>query len=194
MQYYRLFFDPDLIGAWFLADVINEHQKILLSSHFTTAVFFDQTPHGKLKVTQSVEGIPVDFRMTYLAIPIVSAALAQVIESVAPDAIQRIPVSIVKENEDVIVAENGYEILNILVKVECVDLVSTHVLRYSELDEPPEKRGQIKALIHLKILPEKAQPHHIFLLEEWIVVAVISEVLKTKIEEQGFTGVLFIPV
>ncbi len=185
MQYFRLTLEVEIKGAWYLSEIVDEQGKEVLASRFNHGKVFDFAK--KLTVLPNVVGNPVDFRETSFAAPIVSSAFVAVVESFDPTAIQRIPVIVAPST-------TGYEILNILTMLECLDYELTDVERYTNEYVFPEKLGQIKSLLNIRIRPEVAEGHHIFRLAEWWVVTIVSEALKNALEEKRFTGMKFIPV
>jgi hypothetical protein len=194
-QYFEMFFDIEIPGAWYLHEVVNEHGEEILPINFNQGLPFDTSLHGQLTVRQFVIGEPVDFRHTYRAVPIVNVALAEVIEQIEPEAIQRIPIAVLGVIDDIEISRHtDYEILNIIHKVDCLDFDNINVERYTATYDPPEKIGQIRALSGIKILPGKAIGHHIFRLGEWDIIVLVSNRVKDEIENRGFTGLLFKPV
>jgi len=185
-KYYQLFFEVKIDGAWYLSEINDENGEGLLGSHFNQGKKFNQTT--KLTVIPNVVGQPVDFRETSFAVPIVSEAFAKIVETFDPNAIQRIPVT---------VAPNitGFEILNILTKLDCIDYETTLLEKYTnDLHYMfPDKIGQIKGIFDLHVRPEIAKSHHIFRLSEYWVITIISEELKDALEEKNFTGMKFYP-
>ncbi len=184
-QYFRLQSKMEIKGAWYLNDIVDEQGQEILASHFNQGKVFDSAK--QLTVLLNVVGNPVDFRLTTFASPIVSNAFADIVESFDPQAIQRIPVTVAPST-------TGYEILNILTMLKCLDYEHTKIEYYTDKDSIPELVGQIEAIWNITIKPEIAEGHHIFRLAEWWVIIVVSEDLKRALEEKGFTGMKFIPL
>lgn len=184
-EFYELFFEVRIKGAWYLSDVIDEDGHEVPGSHFCRGKYFDRTT--KLTIVPNVMGRPVDFRETSFGVPIVSKSFANAVEKIDSSAIQRIPVTVAPST-------NGYEILNILPMLDCIDYDHTPLERWTEDGYIlPEKVGRIKGIFKLRIRPEETNGHHIFRLAEYHSVISISKELKVALKEHGFTGMKFIP-
>ena len=184
-QYFRLTLEVRIKGAWYLSTILDQEHEEILGSHFNQGKRFDKMT--ELTVIPNVVGKPVDFRETSFGVPIVSSTFANVVESLDPEAIQRIPVTVAPSTF-------GYEILNILTMLECIDHEHTLIEYYTEKDHVPEVVGRIKSIQHLTIRPDIVEGHHIFRLTERWTIIVVSEVLKKALEDSGFTGTKFIPI
>jgi uncharacterized protein DUF1629 len=184
-QYFEMTFELAIEGKWYLAHVVGEDGKEILGGKFWKGIYFESSQ--RITVIPNVFGRPVDYTQTAFGVPIVSSVLADVVQSFGPETIQRIPAV-------VDVFKTGYEILNILTVLECVDLERTIVERYTEHHGSPSKVGQIHTLMNIALVPERVEGHHIFRLAELKLIIIVSEKLKVALEEHGFTGLKFIPV
>jgi len=184
-KYYQLISELEIDGAWYFGDILDDSGKEFLGITFRSGKPF-HVRHN-LFVELSVPGSSVDYRFNFQAVPVVSIALAKVIERIDAKACQFIPV-IIRPSTD------GYGILNVLEVLKGLDYDQTIIKRFSK-DDPvwPEKAGQIDSLSNLTIDPTKVQGHHIFLLAERPIVLIVSETLKNALEEKNFTGMKFIP-
>ncbi len=184
-SFYRLSSDIAIHGIWFLAEIRDEDGKEVLGINFSTAIPYFESK--KLTVFQSTKGQGPDFSMTAWGVPIVSQAFADVVESMALTSIQLLPV-------EVDGAGDGFYILNVISKVACVDYEKTIVQRYTPDIDPPERVGKIHPLYNITINPELASGNHIFRLEEWDIILIISDELKETLEQQNLTGIYLKPV
>lgn len=187
-QFFTLLMQVDEIkNAWELGEVIDQEGNEILSSNFTTGQIFPVDAAKKLSVVHKRCELPVDFQMTFLGVPIVSKALGTTIANLDGQNIQRIPVTVAPSHE-------GYEILNIINKLDCLDYEHTQVDRYTESWVRPDKRGKTRSLSNITIKASLAEKHHIFRLAAWHVIVIVSNELKTVIDDKGFTGLSFSPV
>jgi len=189
MKFYKLSMKvEELENAWYLGKVVDGGGDEILSSNFTTGSIFDLSRNPNLTVISTdPNGRPVDFRMTFLGVPVVSNTFGDVISKFDARSIQRIPVTVTPQY-------SGYEILNIVEKRECLDYEKTSIDRYTHSFYPPEQIGKIKALYNIAILPELVKGHHIFRLAEWDVIIIVSSALKDALESEGFVGMNFTAV
>jgi hypothetical protein len=184
-SFYRLSEEVAIIGRWFLAEIRDEDGKEVLNNNFCAATTYFGSK--KLTVFQSTKGHGPDFSMTAFGVPIVNKAFADVVMSMAPTAIQLLPV-------EVDGAGDGFYILNIISEVACVDYEKTVVQRYTPDIDPPEMVGKIHSLYNITIHPDLASGYHIFRLEEWGAIIIISQELKDLFEQHRFTGMYIVPV
>jgi hypothetical protein len=191
MEYFILQFDIELPSIWYLGDIKNDKGEYIIAGKFTNGVPFDRNNHGKILVEQFVDGKPIDYTQTYLGVPIISERLAETIQSVDKNAIQCLPIEIFGSFDDNKVTLTGFEILNIALKLNCIDMTQTIVQRYTENHGSPNKIGKISSLSNIRIISDKAKGHHIFRLAEWSVKIVVSEYLKDKLLEEGCSGMKF---
>ena len=182
-DYYRLFMELEIPGKWYLSDILGPNRKEVMPSTFNAGFPVDPIPG--LTVIPNVTGNPIDFTLTTFQVPIVSSAFAEVVEAMDAEAIQRIPVTIFP-------SFTGFEILNVIRTVACLDYEKSRFTIYGEF-HPVEKQGKISAIVDLRILPEKAEGYHIFRLAEWILAIIVSETLKNALEKEGFIGMKFYP-
>ncbi|MFN8411303.1 MAG: hypothetical protein U0Z26_02830 [Anaerolineales bacterium] len=184
-EFYELFFQIEIKGAWYLSDVIDENGHEVLESRFCQGKYFDHVTN--LTVIQNVIGKPVDFRETSFGVPIVSKAFADVVGKFDKKAVQRIPVMIAP-------SISGYEILNILTVLDCVDHKQSKIEYYTERDDPPKMVGHIKAIQNAHFNSDVVKGKHIFRLFEKLVKIIVSEDLKIELMKSKLTGMKFIPI
>jgi len=185
-NYYRLTFEPEIEKAWYLSKIMYSDNEYIPDFYFISAHRFNLESGRNVKVIQSVEGYPVDFRLTAFGVPVVSKSFADVVQSFDGNAVQRIPVEIDYFQTD-------YEILNILDAQECIDDKQTYVQRYTA-ETNSDKVGEIHFLGDIKIVPEAVKGHHIFRLDEWKIIIIVSNALKQALESNHFIGMRFVPV
>jgi hypothetical protein len=83
--------------------------------------------------------------------------------------------------------------MNVLLVLDCLDFSKTNVEYYSHDKTTLEHlRGKIKSLRNVHFLADKVAGHHIFRLANATTRIYISHELKSKIERNNFSGVLFL--
>lgn len=181
-EYYWLYHDPEITERWFLGTIKNLNAEKVLPITFTQGLPIDATQ--KFIVDRFMPGKPLDFTFQTHQVPIVRLAVADIMEKLEHDAVQRLPVTITPDLE-------GFEILNIIRAIDCLDIEKSQFERFGDLH--PEKQGQISVISKLRILSELVNGHHIFRLGEWKLAIIVSETLKSALEQEGFTGMIFLP-
>jgi hypothetical protein len=132
-------------------------------------------------------GEKVPFCLTIDEVPIVTMSLGQAIETVAGDGVQRLPAKIA--------GRAGRQAINVLREVRCIDEGASEILKWSEADGRPEKVGKYRMITRLRIDPALVPGDaHMFRLQGWEVVVVVSETMKSAMEQAGCRGAAFEPI
>ena len=129
-------------------------------------------------------GVSMDFNPSCFAIPVVSKRLAELMESIAPYEVQRLPAIIEGDPAD-------WEVLNVVSKVNCIDHERSCIQYYPK--NHPEKPGKPRGVVSLVLDTNRANGHHVFRATDWEVALIVSEHVKTALEELGATGIEYVP-
>ncbi len=117
--------------------------------------------------------------------PIVSAAIANVFKTLAPDDVQLLPVSIEGEAEP-------YFVVNATKVVDCIDEARCREVQHYDEDDPsPEYEGEYRWIYGLRIDPAKTEGAHVFRLKKFKIAFIVSEEIKAALERVGNLGVSF---
>jgi hypothetical protein len=137
-------------------------------------------------LTMSVRrpGPPLDFTLGDFDVPVATGRVAQLLARVASTDIQRFPIQINGH-------EGDYEIINVISRVECIDLNRSDITYWTEEDGLPDMVGRPQMIADLIIDPELAKGHHLFRPQGWEVALVASDIVKAIFEEERITGVTF---
>jgi hypothetical protein len=120
----------------------------------------------------------MDFTITAFGVPIVSSKVAAAIESQAGGDVQRVPAAIK--------GHFGFEALNVLRIVECIDESKSEFQKWTERDNRPDRLGHYRSVTKLRLDTTRiSESDHIFRLAGWEVTLVVSEKLKQVIEQLG---------
>jgi hypothetical protein len=187
-NFYRIHMNADIPGAWYLGEVLSAENEYVLPIHFQQGEKFKST--SGLQVVISQNGIPVDFRATWNGIIICSTRFAEVVEMVQLGAIQRIPVSVVSNDKQRVVYETGFEILNVKDVVEALDFQSS-IVEYYHPQIHDHIDNNIKSIVKIVLIHEKAQNHHLFRLRESRQYLLVSDQLRAILESSNLTGAMF---
>ncbi len=131
-------------------------------------------------------GPTVDYNHTAFGLIVVSRRLGEIISGIAPHDVQRIPV--------LLEGESGWELLNTLTCIDCIDYEHSHIDFYPDDFNDRTRAGKPRGVRCLRIFPERTTGHHIFRPRDWMVAEIVSETIKTALEQSGVTGIAFRPV
>ncbi|MCP3164308.1 imm11 family protein [Myxococcus qinghaiensis] len=119
------------------------------------------------------------------ATPLVSEALANVFRTFAPDDVQLFPVSIEGVAEPYFVV-NAIKVVDAIDEARCRE-----VHHYDEDDAPPEYEGEYNWIYGLRIDPSKTEGAHVFRLKKFKTAFIVSEEIRSALEQVGNLGVSF---
>lgn len=137
-----------------------------------------------LKATLERSGRPLIFSLTSFAAPIARIDLANEIASISGKDLQRLPVAI--DNYE------GYEVLNSVRIVPCLNEAESEFMKWTEKDHRPELAGQYRMVTKLKIDPKRVPSDaHFFRIDGWRISLIVSQTVKIAMESVGCLGAAF---
>ncbi|HYO60196.1 imm11 family protein [Archangium sp.] len=183
-RYFDLFENVSIPGRWHLDEPVDQQGQKL-----GTWLFRRGEPahvEGRLRIPIYSPGKALDFSLLAGAtIPVVHARVAAMFAEMAPDDVQLIPVEVEDQSEP-------YVLLNITRVVKCIDDEASDEVRYVKPEHnQPEKLGQYRSVIGMRIDPSKVGNAQMFRTWGWMVVIVVSEAIKESLERMGVTGAKF---
>lgn len=184
-RYFRIQADRNAYERWFLRSPINTHGEELDPRTFTRSSICPAL--GPLILPLRRDGRPVDFNFGDFDMPVVKTDIIEKLEDVLNLQLQRIPVHI-PESVD------KFDILNVLDQVDCIDAVKSVYTRWEASDGRPERLGEYRMIIDLKIDPKFAHGRHIFRLKGWAMALIVSEQMKQALEALRVSGIEYDPV
>lgn len=132
-------------------------------------------------------GRQLQFCLSTFAVPVATAQIAAALADVVGQDLQRIPLSI--DGED------GYEVLNALRSVPCLDERFCTTTKWTAQDHRADLAGQYRQVIGLTIDPNVVPADaHFFRVEGWRVALVVSDVARAAMEAVGCSGAIFADV
>lgn len=197
--YYRLESDLEINGRWYLNGLEDSRGQALDPRGFVRGIPADIGPPLKVKrrdraeiveatlplrIGMRREGFPLEWTLADFAMPVVTTRAADVVSSIAGNDIQRIPVEVLRRHED-------YAIINVVRRVACIDRDRSELEWWGEEDDWPEMIGKLKMVARLAIDPELTNGAHILRPEGWEVAMIVSDVVRSALENAGVTGVRF---
>lgn len=187
MRYFQLRDDMRIQGRWVLGEPLNELGQEVDPWLFEQAQPLSQ--QGTFRLRQFQPGRPVDFSTAGVATPVIHDRFAALFTRLGIQGeVQLFPARVEGQTDP-------YFILNVLNVLRCIDdSRCEEVHLYTDSDPQPEKTGQYRNVVGLRIDPNRAQGRHIFRPKGWPVAMIVSERLKSAIEEAEVTGAKFTEV
>src|SRR5579864_2474205 len=183
MRFYSIEDDLSLEGRWFLQGPVTPSGLEVDPRRFITAEPF--STNGSLRIPLRYKGTPLGFTFADFDMPVVSSKVGQLISSVCGADVQRFPANVDGSAEH-------FEILNVLCKRPCLDEArSRSITKWTENDGRPDKVGQLRMVIGLRIDPTAVANHHAFRIDGWEIALIASERLKTLLEKHMVSGITF---
>ena len=179
---YKLQFDSEDAGQWFL-----EAPRTPEGSRVDPRIFTYGTPvetPDPLTVPVRDPGHELDFSFAAFDMLVVTGRVGALIEHVAPGDIQRIPVRVEP-------ATGSFEILNVLPVIDCIDRDRTVGTFWTPDDGRPEKVGQYRMIIDLKLDSARVGGHDIFRVGGWDIAVIVTERLKDALQREHVTGLTY---
>ena len=178
-KFFRLVDDLHIAKRWHLGEVFE--------SGATSIELWNGTVirGGKpLIVRIDRSGSPLEFCLTSFAAPIAETALGAAIAPIAGADLQRLPV--------VIDGNKNYEALNSVRVIECLDEAESDFTKWTQNDHRPELAGQYRMVTELKVESRRVPPDgQYFRVEGWRIALIVSQAIRSAMEEVGCRGALF---
>jgi hypothetical protein len=198
-RYFRIEDDVDAEDRWFLNGVRDDSGNELDPRDFTYGVRINVGPPLKVslaneeKVVETMPPVTISLRRTGRAldftfadfdVPVVTTAVGTMLTQVAADDIQRLPVRIRPYS-------GGWEIINVVSCVECIDPVRSNIDWWSEVDGRPDKIGKPRMVTSLVIDPTRTRNCNILRPAGWEVALIVSVSVKDALENARVSGIRF---
>lgn len=179
---YDVSFDPTIEDQWFL-DAPHDPDGNEIDPRTFTQGKRVVVSEG-LVVPIGEPGAPLEFSFGAFDMPVVSARVGEVLEQLAPDDVQRIPVRIEG-------ADGPYEILNVVTAIDCIDRDRTVGTVWTEADHRSDLAGEYRMIIELHLDSSRITSSRIFRVEGWEIALIVTEDVKAALEEIAPTGLQF---
>jgi hypothetical protein len=189
VKYYDLFDDVYIPGRWHLEMPLHEQEgeeELFDVWRFKEGrVLNIERP---IRISVKPAGVALEFSHA-LGVPIVHRRVVALFKRLSlQEEVQFIPVEVEGQTEP-------YFILNALQIIRCIDDARCEeVLYWLPEDNRPDKLGQYRNVVGLKVDPSKLGEANIFRPWGWKVVLIVSERVKQAMEEEGITGTKFVEV
>lgn len=185
MKYFRLTDDMTFPGRWFLNGIHAATGQSVDPRVFTSAA--PVSDHKPVRVSVRVPGTPLDFTLGDFDVPVITAAVARILEPLASADLQLMPARIEGVAGD-------HEILNVVHAIACLDERRSEFIRWTEADGRPDKIGQYRMVTKLHVDPVRVGPAQVFRIDGWKVALVVSEAIRAALVSSGLSGMVFTEV
>ncbi|MCY1074186.1 imm11 family protein [Archangium lansingense] len=198
MKYYEMYDDVYIPGRWHLRfPLFKDGENELGREDDDERELFDTWRFSEGRVLEIERPIrlsvkPAGVALEYteaMGIPIVHRRVVSLFERLGlQKEVQFIPVEVEGQTEP-------WFILNALQVIRCIDDARCEEVFYRLPEHgDPSRVGQYKNVRGLKVDPEKVGSANIFRTWGWLVVLIVSERVKSAMEQEGITGIKFIEV
>ncbi len=184
-RYYELRDDVYHPGRWHLRHPVDEHGQKINPWQFTEGRRLDAM--GTIRFPVRPDGVELEFTQDAFSTPVVHRRAVQLFERLGLQDVQFIPVEVEGNT-------GPWFILNALRVIRCIDEARCREVRhFKPEDGQPEKVGEYKYVLGLRIDPARAESAHLFRAWGWDAL-LVSEDLKQALEREGITGTVFTAV
>jgi hypothetical protein len=187
MKYYRLWDEMRTPDRWHLDGPVDSRGQEIHPWQFKEGkpLALKDTPFFPLMHP----GPELEFTLTAFTIPLIHDRVAGIFEEMGLlHEVQLIPARVEGRSDP-------YFILNTLLSIRCIDDARCdEVIYWLPEDNRPEDTGQYRNVSGLKIDPAKVGSADIFRPWGWQVALIVSERLKTALENERVSGPMFIEV
>lgn len=180
MDYYRILDDIHFPTRWQL-DAPEANGTDVDPSDFTSCRPFT---HSVELFSNSSLGVPLDFTLAELDVPIVSDRISKIILRFACEDVQLIPVSVGNVKEQ-------YYILNAIRRIDCFDERRSVYTKWSAEDGRLDKIGTYRMVAKLRVDVSRISGVNVCRIHNWDVPLIVSEKIKIELEKYRFNGIIF---
>ncbi len=186
-RYFRLKVDMQ-VENWHLGDPLDEQGREVDDPYVFTA---GRPVHvnGRLTIPIDEPGRRLEFSTAGLGMaPIVHVRVASLFAELAPDDVQLIPVDVQGQPDQ-------YLILVATKNIRCIDDEASDEVRYWKPEHgQPDRVGDYKSVIGMRIDPTKVGEARVFRTWGWDIALIVSEDIKRALEQARVFGAMFTPV
>jgi hypothetical protein len=182
-RYFDLSDDLHIPGRWHVGTTVDELGQEVDPWQFTEGRAVQV--HKRMKMPLRQRGIPLDFTLAGLDIPVVNAKVASLFLELASSDVQLVPVDVEGQTQE-------HFILNATRVVKCIDdRASEEVEYWMPEDGRPDKTGTYRNVAGMRIDSTQVGDARVFRTWGWTVALIVSEDIKLALERLGATGPRF---
>jgi hypothetical protein len=181
-RFFRLAIDVDVPGRWYLGeptDITGQERDDVWEFSYGRPVEVRE----RLRVPIDRPGKPLDFDTAGVGqTPIVSARVASIFRDMAHGDVQLFPVEVQGRAET-------FFLMNVARTVRCIDdKKSAEVQLYTPEDGRPDRVGEYRSVIGLRIDKTKVGDARVFRPWGWPPPIIVDGEIKEALERTGMTG------
>jgi hypothetical protein len=185
IKYYDLFDDIRFIRKWFLQSPNNEISNEV-EWGFNRGIIYVKKQKIIFKISKEWrKGEPSDYAVAGTNVPVISKRFGDVVESVSPKDIQRIPVVVEGYNE------GEFEILNVITTLDCIDYHKSDLL--IDVDDGGNRYIKIRGVNKLRVDSRKIPDNvDIFRISNRLSQVIVSDKIKEALKKANLIkGITF---
>ncbi|WP_224246695.1 imm11 family protein [Hyalangium gracile] len=186
-RFFKLADDVSVPRRWHLTTPIDRQGRRVHDWDFTRGSPVSEAGVGRLKIPIKIAGRPLDFSEAGIGIPVVHVKIGSVLSEQAPGDVQLIPADIEGQPDQ-------YLVFVATRLIRCIDEKASKVQFWTPEDGRPDKVGTYWAIDDLRIDKAKVGSAKVFRPEGWEVALIVSEEIKSALENMRATGTRFIEV
>ena len=181
-RFFRISVDVDVAGRWFLGEPVRDDGKepddVWMFSYGHPVDF-----HERLFIPVEHAGRPLDFDTAGVGqTPVVSERGAALFREMAPQDVQLLPVQVQGRTEP-------YYLMNVTRTVRCIDDQACEEVRlYTREDGRPDRVGEYRSVIGLRIDQSKVGDARVFRPWGWPPPIIVEGEIKSALERAGLVG------
>ena len=184
MNYFNWTFDPGCNDVWFLDEPVMAPGTVVKSWAFKRCKPFP-IPTEELRVPITKPGAMADAAFGAFDLLYLSPRMASALEAVAASDIQFVRVVADPSLEELFIA-------NAVREITCIDEKRSTFTKWAVgNDVRPDKAGQYRNFVDLRIDPSLTEGADIFRPWGWHVALIVSERVKNAVEAVGARGTVF---
>jgi len=187
VKYFELEDDMRIRGRWLLHNPIDGNGQELWHGQFFDGLELSiQLP---LRIDMFDRGQALDFSTNAFGVPVIHGRVKAVFEqSGLQDQMQLFPISVEGQSDP-------YFLMNLLRVIRCIDDERCKEVAYRTVEEGYESRiGEYRKVVDMRIDPSKVGGVEIFRPWGWQTTLIVSERVRSAMEEAGVTGAFFTEV
>ncbi|MBZ4411830.1 hypothetical protein OWM54_25390 [Myxococcus sp. MISCRS1] len=175
-------------GNWTLGDPADETGQEV-EDPFVFRAGRALPPQGRLSIPIEEPGRSLEFSTTALGMaPVVHVRVAELFAELAPDTVQLLPIEIQGMPDQ-------YLLVVVTRLIRCIDDQASDEVRYWKPEHgQPDRVGDYKSVIGMRIDKSKVGDAQVFRTWGWDLGLIVSEDLKLALERAQVTGVRFTEV
>lgn len=187
MRYFDLKDDMRIRGRWHLRSPVNGLGQEVDPWQFKKGQSLEIADSISFPVEPA--GVALDFTLASFLVPVVRSRVVALFKRLGIEReMQFIPVRLQGQPED-------YFILNALRVIPCIDDARCEeVLYWLPEDGRPDKVGQYRNVVGMRIDPGRVGDANVFRPWGWRVALIVSERVKLAMEEEDLVGPVFTEV